>query len=54
MSIMCVWLFQVEESLVLPTQPPSESELFIEDDQLKEEQALQKVDKKDQYSSEVK
>ncbi|XP_053185362.1 SUN domain-containing ossification factor-like [Scomber japonicus] len=41
---------KVEEGLVLHTHPPSESELFIEDEQQKEEQTLQEVDKKDQYS----
>lgn len=41
---------KVEESWVLPTQSPPENEQLIEDDQQKEEQTLQEVDKKDQYS----
>eukprot|EP00064_Thunnus_orientalis_P013008 superscaffoldBa00002063_g13045 len=41
---------KVEDSWVLPTQSPPENEQLIEDDQQKEEQTLQEVDKKEQYS----
>ncbi|XP_049888863.1 SUN domain-containing ossification factor-like isoform X2 [Epinephelus moara] len=37
---------KVEESWVLPSQPPSEDEQLIEDDQQKQEQIIQEVDKK--------
>ncbi|KAL7386914.1 hypothetical protein ABVT39_015507 [Epinephelus coioides] len=37
---------KVEESWVLPAQPPSEDEQLIEDDQQKQEQIIQEVDKK--------
>lgn len=45
---MCV-ILQVEESWGLPAQPLSENELLLEDNQLKEVQTTQDVEKKEQH-----